>query len=336
VAQITPSRRSTAVAVSAVGAAAALGAFALVSPRPSALTIRALFELDARRTRRQLEAFAPDHGLMERYEVSYGDSPDMRLNWFCPEEALGALPVVIWIHGGAWISGHKEDVDPYLRMIASQGYTAISVDYSRGPDEKYPTALEQLNAALRFLSDNAAEFNVDPGRFVLAGDSAGSQLAAQLATLITSPLYAKQVGIIPGLTKTQLAALVLYCGIYDVSDIPDAPGIAGWGSRIALWSYLGERDWSKTRGAAEMSVLNHVTRDFPATYISGGNADALTASQSVPFADRLTALGVPVTRLFYPDDLAPALPHEYQFHLEYEQSPAALASTIHFLDLVTV
>ena len=322
--------------MSAVGAAAAIGAIAVASPWPSALAIRALFERDARRTRRQLEAFAPEHGLMERYEVAYGESPDMRLNWFCPEEALGALPVVIWIHGGAWLSGRKEDVDPYLRMIAAQGYTTVSVDYSRAPDAKYPTALHQLNTALRFLSDNAVEFNIDPGRFVLAGDSAGSQLAAQLATLATSPIYAKQLAMTPGLTKDQLSALILYCGIYDLSDIPDAPGIGGWGSRIALWSYLGTRDWSHTTGGAQMSVHNHVTKDFPPTYISGGNGDPLTASQSVPFADRLAELGVPVTRLFYPDDLAPALPHEYQFHLEYMESPAALASAIHFLDRVTV
>src|ERR1700761_445683 len=242
----TRARRSTAAAVSVVGAVAAIGAFAVGSPWPSALAIRGLFERDPRRTRRQLAAFAPEHGLMERYEVPYGDSPDMRLNWFCPEEALGALPVVIWIHGGAWLSGRKEDVDPYLRMIASQGYTTVSLDYSRAPEAKYPTAVQQLNAALKFLSDNAVDFNVDPGRFVLAGDSAGAQLAAQLATAITSPLYAKQLDLVPGLTADQLSALILYCGIYDVSDIPDAPGIGGWGSRIALWSYLGQRDWSHT------------------------------------------------------------------------------------------
>ena len=325
-----------AIGAVAVGAAAALGAFALVSPWPAAMAIRGLFERDARRTRRGLEAFAPDHGLMEQYDIRYGADPDMTLNWFCPEEALGSLPVVVWIHGGAWISGHKEDVDPYLRMIAAQGYTTVSLDYSRGPDEKYPTALRQLNSALKFLSDNASDLNIDADRFVLAGDSAGAQLAAQLATMITSPLYAKQVGLTPGLTAHQLSAIVAFCGIYDVSDIPATPGIAGWGSRAALWSYLGERDWSTTSGAAQMSVHDHVTADFPPTFISGGNGDPLTLTQSVPFADRLTQLGVPVTRLFYPEHLEPALPHEYQFHLEYEESPAALASTIHYLDRVTV
>jgi acetyl esterase/lipase len=318
-----------------VGAAAAISAFAVVSPWPSAFAIRALFERDARRTRRRLHDFAPDHGLMERYEVSYGDAPELRLNWFCPEEALGALPAVIWIHGGGWISGRKEDVDPYLRMIASQGYTTVSLDYSRAPEEKYPTALQQLNAALAFLSANAADFNIDPDRFVLAGDSAGAQLAAQLATLITNPDYAKQVGIEPGLTKQQLTAVVLHCGIYDLSDIPNTPGLAGWGSRTALWSYLGDRDWSKTPGASQMSVINHVTRDFPTTFVSGGNGDALTETQSVPFAARLSQLGVAVTEHF-PTDAAHELPHEYQFHMEYPESPKTLAAAIHFLDRVTV
>ena len=115
----------------------------------------------------------------------------------------------------------------------------------------------------------------------------------------------------------------------------DAPGIGGWGFRESLWAYLGDRDWPTSVGANEMSTLDHVTADFPTTWISGGNGDPLTASQSKPLAAALTALGVSVTEQFYPADLTPALPHEYQFHLETPEAQSALQSTLDFLAVVT-
>ena len=124
---------------------------------------------------------------------------------------------------------------------------------------------------------------------------------------------------------------MLNCGIYDVSGIPDAPGIGGWGFRVALWSYLGSRDWADSAGDRQMSTLDVVTADFPATWISGGNADPLTATQSEPLAARLQSLGVDVTTVFYPADHEPALPHEYQFHLDGADAQAALTSTLDFL-----
>jgi acetyl esterase/lipase len=74
-----------------------------------------------------------------------------------------------------------------------------------------------------------------------------------------------------------------------------------------------------------------VTADFPPTYLSGGNGDGLTASQSVPLAKALRAAGVEVTDLFWPADHLPALPHEYQFHLRFPEAQEALTATVAFL-----
>jgi acetyl esterase/lipase len=78
-----------------------------------------------------------------------------------------------------------------------------------------------------------------------------------------------------------------------------------------------------------------VTADFPETWISGGNADTLTPVQSEKLAERLKGLGDPVTDVFYDADHEPALPHEYQFHLDYADAQSALDSTIAFLDRVS-
>lgn len=304
----------------------------VLSPWPAALLIRAIFQDDAGKTVAEMEPYAPTSGLVERLDVAYGDSgADTSFDVFTPDDGDEALTTVVWIHGGAWISGTKENVRPYVRMLAAEGFTTVSLNYTVSPESAYPTAVTQLNDALAFLVEHADEYRIDPDRIVIAGDSAGANLTSQLAVLTTNPEYASEVGIAPALDPDQLLAVILNCGIYDVSEIPNAPGIAGWGFRIALWSYLGVRDWEDSPGDRQMSTLDWVTADFPTTWISGGNGDPLTPAQSKPLAEKLDGLGVDVETVFYPDDHEPSLPHEYQFHLDFEDARAAFQSTLDFL-----
>ena len=327
-------RHSIPLAALVLGLVAAL--VAVLSPWPAALLIRGVFEKGAADTLAEMEPYAPENGVAATLDVPYADAgPDTTFDVFSPDGGDDALPTVVWIHGGAWISGDKHDVSPYLRTIADRGYTTVALNYTISPETTYPTALGQLNGALAFLVDHADEYRIDPGRLVIAGDSAGAQLTSQLATLVSNPAYSDLVGVEPALDREQLRAVVLNCGIYDVSGIPNAPGIGGWGFRVALWSYIGDRDWSDHPGGVEMSTLDFVTADFPQTWISGGNGDPLTPTQSRPLAARLDELGVPVTTVFYADDHEPSLPHEYQFHLDFADARDALESTIAFLDEVT-
>ena len=81
-----------------------------------------------------------------------------------------------------------------------------------------------------------------------------------------------------------------------------------------------------------MSPYYYATKDFPATFISGGNGDPLTNKQSIPLADKLKGLGVPVTTLFYPADHTPSLPHEYQFNLDTTDGQQAFNRMLAFLN----
>jgi acetyl esterase/lipase len=342
-------RKRHAVPLALLVAGAVVAGVAVVSPWPSALVIRAVFDDAGAKTTAEMERHAPPAGAVQAtLDVQYAPGgEDTQLDLFSPAIAAAAeppgtdpvtgpaLPTVVWIHGGAWISGDKESRDPYARLLAVEGYTVASLNYTVGPEAIYPTALGQLNDALGFLVEHAAEYRIDPERLVIAGDSAGSQLTSQLATMITNPAYAAEVGIAPALAPGQLRGVILNCGIYDVSEIPNATGIGGWGFRTALWAYLGTKDWSNTPGGEQMSTLDDVTAAFPPTWISGGSSDPLTDTQSKPFAARLTTLGVDVTELFYPAGTEPELPHEYQFHLDLAAAQGALASTISWLGTVT-
>lgn len=318
------------LAVPAVTAAAGV-LVARSTPRPVTKAVRWAFELDAARVTKALGAHEPS-GIARALDQPYrvGD-PDARLDVYFPESADGPLPTVVWTHGGGWISCHKTDFAPYYRLLAAAGFTVVSLDYSLGPDQTYPTPVRQLNDAHAYLVANAERLHVDPTRIVLAGDSAGAQLSSQLAALITNPDYAREVGITPALRPDQLRGVVLNCGVYDMSKVVGGPGILARAMDQLAWSYIGTKHLRGSAAVAQMSTIRHVTDQFPPAYVSGGNADPLTDTQSVPLAETLRGLGVDVTTVFYPRDHKPALGHEYQFKLDNEDSRRALELTVEFL-----
>jgi acetyl esterase/lipase len=331
--------RRTAATTGAIagtgGVLAAAGAVVGATPWPSALAIRAVFEREARRTAAALQPFVPE-GITRVAEIvpARDGAPATTLDVFRSPGA-GARPTVVWIHGGAWISGHRRDVEPYLRLLADAGYTAIGLDYGRGPESVYPTAPKQLLAALEHLRRHAGRLGIARDRIVLAGDSAGAQLASQLATAITNPSYARDAGLTTTLPVDALRAVILHCGVFDLSGVSKVTGLAGWGFRAALWAYTGHRNWSDSTAGRHMSTIDHVTPRFPPVFVSGGNADALTARQSRPFAAHLRTLGVPVTDLFWGEGHETQLGHEYQFHFEHPEARLALERTLAFLERTT-
>jgi len=329
-------KKRHAIPLGFLAAGLAMLLFAYLSPWPGVWLLRVVFNSQANETVTEMNKYAPTDGIDATFDISYGDAgANTTFDIFSPSDTTGPLPTVIWVHGGAWVSGDKSMRDPYARILAAQGYTVATLNYTVAPDAIYPTAVEQLNEAFGYISENAAELRVDPDRIVLAGDSAGGQLVSQLATMITSPAYADKVGIEPTLTADQVRGVILNCGVYDLKGIPDTPGLLGWGFRIALWAYQGDKDWSNTPNGEVMSTIDDVTADFPTTWISGGNGDPLTAMNSEPMAAQLEKLGVDVTALFFPEDTTPALQHEYQFHLDNPNAQKALTSTLTFLAKVT-
>jgi len=175
---------------------------------------------------------------------------------------------------------------------------------------------------------------VDTTRLVLAGDSAGAQLVSQLATLTTVPRYAAELQLTPALQPDQLAGVILHCGYYDMRTFIDrgllAPAVFRWGIGTVVRAYTGDRA-TDSAAIRQMSTIDHITADFPPTFIAGGNADPLTDAQSRPFAERLNDLGVDVTTRFVPPDHRPALGHEFQFNLDNEDGADVLRRTVTFL-----
>ena len=76
-----------------------------------------------------------------------------------------------------------------------------------------------MNTALGYLSKNEAALHVDASKLFLAGDSAGAQIAAQLAIVISNSPYAKRMGVTPYINRRQLLGVILHCGVYDLHNL---------------------------------------------------------------------------------------------------------------------
>lgn len=321
----------TAGALLAVGAATALAFKA--SPWPASMVIRSVFTKGAAEAAATQVPYLPSTLQVHR-DIAYRDGDrDARLDVFSPTDGTDALPTIVWVHGGGWVSGSKDDGSNYMSVLAARGFTVVNVGYSIAPEKKYPLPVEQVLDALAFVSRNAAQYRVNPTAIVLAGDSAGSQIAAQVANITTSAEYASAMGMRPTLVPGQLAGVLLYCGAYDMSMV-NWDGRFGGFLKTIMWAYTGIEDVRENHDFDTASVLNYVTPAFPPAFISAGNADPL-APQSHALAEKLQGLGNRVEAHFFAADDPAQLGHEYQAHLDKPEARAVLERSVEFVRSVT-
>ena len=308
----------------------ALNTSLLFSPRPSALLLRRAFVRGGAKTARGLEAHTPtdvDSLIDERY----GDEPDMLLDVHRPSATGDPLPALVWVHGGGFVGGSKDELAGYFKLIASNGYAVVAPRYALAPEHRYPTPTRQVMHALGYVQANAERLGIDGGRIALAGDSAGAQIAAQIAALVTTPGYADAVGISSTITPAELRCVVLACGPYDLGLAKQVESPEGHRFLTTiLWAYSGRRRFFDDPQFATFSVTDHLTAAFPAALITVGNVDPLRPHSEL-LAERLRASGLEPETLFFADDDAQKLGHEYQFDLDTEAGRLFLERMVAFL-----
>jgi acetyl esterase len=122
-------------------------------------------------------------GALRDLEVDGAEGP-LRARLYIPTERTGAdpAPTMLFIHGGGWMYGDLESHDPACRFLAERsGVQILSIDYRLAPEHKFPAAVEDCQAAYRWLVDHADEVNADPTRLAVGGDSAGGSLSLSTA-----------------------------------------------------------------------------------------------------------------------------------------------------------
>jgi acetyl esterase/lipase len=107
------------------------------------------------------------------------------LDVYLPENVSGNLPLIIWIHGGAWLANDKYADMSYmtetLRSFLQKGYAVASIDYRYSSTAVFPAQIQDCIQAVQFLHDNSTKFKLDNKKFILTGFSSGGHLASLLA-----------------------------------------------------------------------------------------------------------------------------------------------------------
>lgn len=126
--------------------------------------------------------------------VAAGPAGNIPVRIYTPKGS-GAFPALVYFHGGGWVIGDPTVVDGPCTLFANRAHSVvISVDYRKAPEAPFPAAVDDAVAATRWVAEHAAELNIDPDRIVVAGDSAGGNLAAVTALTLRDEGGPKLVG----------------------------------------------------------------------------------------------------------------------------------------------
>ena len=135
-------------------------------------------------TNRVIDAFSP--GTILKANIPYNNDTLQKhlLDIYLPANAKGRLPLVIFIHGGGWLSNDKYADIGYMKKtvaeIVSAGFALASIDYRFSTQAVFPAQIQDCNRAVSFLYDNADKYGIDKNRFAVMGFSAGGHLASLL------------------------------------------------------------------------------------------------------------------------------------------------------------
>lgn len=127
-------------------------------------------------------AHAEDFTIQRDVRYATGGGVPLFLDAYVPT-GLGLHPGIIVIHGGAWTEGNRSDIGHEGQWFAQRGFAAFVIDYRLAPAYPYPAAVEDAQAAVRFVREHALEFGVDANRLAAFGGSAGGHIAAMLGVL---------------------------------------------------------------------------------------------------------------------------------------------------------
>ncbi len=239
----------------------------------------------------------PGVGWLRDLEYAKVQSKSLALDLYLPDNPEGKLPLVIWIHGGAWQSGSK-DRPPAMQLVR-RGYAVASVDYRLNGEAVFPAQIEDCKAAVRWLRANAAKYNLNPDRFGAWGSSAGGHLVALLGT---SGGVKELEGTVGGNTdkSSRVQAVCDWFGPTDFLQM-DAHALAeapfkhdearSPESRLVGGAIQENKDKVK-----RANPITYVSKDDPPFLIMHGDHDPLVPiHQSELLYDALKKAGVDVT-----------------------------------------
>jgi acetyl esterase/lipase len=219
-----------------------------------------------------------------------GPGGPLAIRIYRPKDALRAG--LVYFHGGGWVLGSLDSADGSCRALANRSRcVVISIDYRLAPETKFPGAVDDAYAAVRWVADNSADLRIDPARVAVGGASAGGNLAAAVS------LVARERG------GPKIAFQLLTVPVTELSS--KAASHREFAEGYVLTS--ADMTWYGThyvRTAADAddphaSVLRADLHDLPAAFVITAECDPLR-DDGEAYADRLRALGIRASYKRYP------------------------------------
>jgi len=213
----------------------------------------------------------------------------LKLDVYRPDAPPGPgvrRPVILQIHGGAWVIGDKREQGiPLLKYLASHGWVGFNVNYRLSPGATFPEHLVDLKAALVWIRAHADTYGVDPDFVVVTGGSAGGHLTAMMALTVNDPAYQ------PGFedADTSVQAAVPFYGIYDFTNRTNtsSPELRNWFLEPMIMKAFFDDDPEAFRRA---SPLDRIHAEAPPFLIFHGDKDTLApVADARQFAEELRA-----------------------------------------------
>lgn len=201
-------------------------------------------------------------GVKAHRDLAYveGGHERQKLDLYLPDKNEGALPLIIWIHGGGWQSGSKDQCPALRQGFVERGYAVASLDYRLSGDAIFPAQIEDCKAAVRWLRAHARDYNLDPQRFGVWGSSAGGHLVALLGT----STEARDFDVGANLAHSSQVQAV--CDFYGPTDFTVFVTTPRYEHHAATDAPEG-----KLLGGAVMDNKEKAARANPITYVSKGD-----------------------------------------------------------------
>lgn len=211
------------------------------------------------------------------------------LDVYRPREPVEGRPVLLQIHGGAWMIGNKDQQGvPLMLHMARRGWVCVSINYPLSPKAHWPAHVVAAKRAVGWIRENIREYGGDPSFLAVTGGSAGGHLAALVA------LTQNDAALQPGFADvdTSIQACVPHYGVYDF-----AATSGNKASKTRLDTLIAKHVFAQDRGPAEFlddyiaaSPLDRITDKAPPFFVIHGKHDSLVpVREAREFVRRLRA-----------------------------------------------
>jgi len=263
--------------------------------------------------------------------ISYvEDTDNIRLLDVLVPEGKGMFPIIIYIHGGGWISGDKNSYTRICKSFAHEGYLTFNINYRLSPKYNYPTQIQDIASAVNWVEKNAKNYGGDNTKIFLAGDSSGAHLISHYITILENEDFKKITKIEKVIPVDFIKGILLFYGVYNINDLDklNLPIV-----KIQNESFFGENLELYKKRIKWASPIFYVTEHFPSTFLCAGEVDILHP-QSIEFAKELSKHNIYYKMLMLSKQEYPEAKHSFLNFYKRKCSVVAMGEAVKFLNSI--